>query len=138
MGADDIGPKVLKHCALAIYVPLHHLFNLSFSQQVIPTEWKCHAIFPIHKSGNQSLVTNYRPISLLCRVSKVLESIIFNHISDFVARNISVSQFGFVKHRSSVQQFLLSINNILTYLDNPSCSHVDMILNFLDFKKNFR
>ena len=40
MGAD-IGPKVLKHCALAIYVPLHHLFNLSLSQQVIPTEWKC-------------------------------------------------------------------------------------------------
>ena len=58
-----------------------------------------------------------------------------NHISDFVVHNISVSQFGFVKHRSSVQQLLLSINNILTYLDNPTCSHVDMI--FLDFKKPF-
>ena len=104
MGADNIGPKVLKHCALAIYVSLHHLFNLSLSQQVIPTEWKCHAISPIHKSVNRSLVTNYRPISLLCCVSKVLESIIFNHISDFVVHNISVSQFGFVKHRSSVQQ----------------------------------
>ena len=56
MGADNIGPKVLKHCALAIYEPLHHLFNLSLSQQVIPTKWKCHAITPIHKSGNLSLV----------------------------------------------------------------------------------
>ena len=58
MGADDIGPKVLKRCALAIYEPLHHLFNLSLSQQVIPTECKYHAISPIHKSGNRSLVTN--------------------------------------------------------------------------------
>ena len=50
MGADNIGPKVLKYCALAIYEPLHHLFNLSLSQQVIPTDWKCHAISPIHKT----------------------------------------------------------------------------------------
>ena len=102
---------------------------------MIPTDWKCHAISPIHKSGNRSLVTNYRPISLLCCVSKVLESIICNHISDFVVNNISVSQFGFVRHRSSVQQLLLSINNILTHLDNPIKSYVDMI--FLDFKKAF-
>lgn len=128
MCADNIGPKILKHCALAIY---HHLFNLSLSQQVIPTEWKCHVISPTHKSGNWSLVTNYRPmILLICCVSKVLESIIFNHISDFVVGNISVFQFGFVKHRSSVQQLLLSFNNILFHLIN---SHVDMI--FIDFKK---
>ena len=135
MGADNIGPKVLKHCALAIYDPLHHLFNLSLSQQVIPSEWKCHAITPIHKSGNRSLVKNYRPISLLCCVSKVLELIIFNHISEFIVSNISVCQFGFVRHRSSVQQLLLSINSILDYLDGTIKSHVDMI--FLDFRKAF-
>ena len=113
MGTDNIGPKVLKQCALALYVPLHHLFNLSLSQQVIPTEWKCHAITPIHKSGDRSLVKNYRPISLLCCVSKVLESLIFNHISEFVISKMSVSQFGFVRRRSCVQQLLLSTNNIL-------------------------
>ena len=59
-------------------------------------------------SGNLSLVENYRPISLLCCVSKVLEFIILNHISEFVVSNISVCQFGFVRHRSSVQQLLLS------------------------------
>ena len=136
MGAGNIGPKVKKtHCALAIYEPLHHLFNLSLSQQVIPTEWKRHAITPIHKSGNRSLVENYRPISLLCCVSKVLEFIVFNHISEFVVSNISVCQFGFVRHRSSVQQLLVSINSILHYLDGTIKSHVDMI--FLNFRKAF-
>ena len=124
MVADNIGPKVLKHCTLAIYEPLQHLFNLSLSQQVIPTEWKCHTITPIHKSGKCSLVENYRPISLLCCVSKVLEFIILNHISKFVLSNISVSQFGFVGHRSSVQQLLLPINSILDYLDSTIKLHI--------------
>ena len=123
MGADNIGPKILKHCAVALYEPLHHLYSLSLSQQVIPTEWKCHTITSIYKSGNRSLIENYRPISLICCVSKVLEYIIFNHISGFVVSNISVCQFGFVRHRSSVQQLLLSINSILDYLDGPS-SHM--------------
>ena len=64
-----------------------------------------------------------------------MESIIFNHISEFVVRNISVFQFGFVKHRSSVQRLQLSFDNILSDLNNPINSHVDMM--FLDFKKAF-
>jgi len=37
-----------------------------------------HQITPIHKSGDGSLVNNYRPISLLCTVSKVLDKIFYN------------------------------------------------------------
>ena len=79
MGNDGIGPKLLKHCALALFQPLHHLFSLSLTQHYIPEECGIHQITPIHKSGDRSLVNNYRFISLLCTVSKVLDKVIYNH-----------------------------------------------------------
>ena len=50
MGIDGIGPKLLKHCALALYRPFHHLFLLTFSQNYLPEEWRIHLITPVHKS----------------------------------------------------------------------------------------
>ena len=42
MGVDCIGSKLLKQCASALYIPLHHLFTLSISNHTIPLEWKHH------------------------------------------------------------------------------------------------
>ena len=80
MGIDGIPSSLLRNCALALYIPIHHLFSLSLSKHVIPYEWKCHSITPIHKHGDKSQVTNYRPISLLCIISKVLERLIYDHL----------------------------------------------------------
>ena len=66
MGCDGIGPKLLKHRAVALYQPLHHLFCESLAQQYIPFEWRTHLIKPIFKTGDRSSVKNYRPISPLC------------------------------------------------------------------------
>ena len=43
-GIDGVGPKILKHCAISLFQPLHHLFNLTLTKSVIPTEWKVHQI----------------------------------------------------------------------------------------------
>ena len=135
MGIDGIGPRLLTNCALALYVPIHHLFSLSIAKQVIPSEWKCHSITPIHKSGDKALVTNYRPISLLCVISKALERIVYNHLSKFFLKNnvIVNSQFGFRQHHSTTQQLLLFPDKVhLSLNNNASC---DVI--YLDFKKAF-
>ena len=58
-GCDSIGPKLIKHCALALYVPLHHHFSVSLSKQCIPIEWKYHSVTPIFKSEDKSQVENY-------------------------------------------------------------------------------
>ena len=78
MGIDGIGPKLLKSCAVALYVPIHHVFSLSITNHVIPSEWKCLSI--MNKSSDRSQVTNYRPISLLCVISKVLGRIVYAHL----------------------------------------------------------
>ena len=63
----------------------------------IPNEWKIHKIVLIPNSSDLSKVQNYRPISLLCILSKTLELIIYNKIIDFIRPLISKRQFGFLK-----------------------------------------
>jgi len=79
-GIDGIGPKVLKHCAVALFKPLHYLYSLILRKHTLPLEWCIHSIIPAIKSGDKALVTNYRPISLLCNASKILEQLIYNKI----------------------------------------------------------
>ena len=87
------------------------------------------------QSGDKPLVSNYRPISLLCIISKVLERIIYNHLSTFfLGQNlIYISQFGFRKHHSTTQQLLLYLDRVHKSLNiNARC---DVI--YLDFRKAF-
>ena len=72
-GLDNIGPSILKNSASILSRPLHYLFSLSLTSGKIPTEWKIHTIVPVFKSGDKTSIKNYRPISLLNHVSKVLE-----------------------------------------------------------------
>ena len=90
MGCDGISPRLLKHCALPLCQPLLHLHTLSLSQHYVPLEWHIHLIKPIWKSGNKNSVENYRPISLLCITSKVLEKIVYNHLIHFVIKSMSI------------------------------------------------
>jgi len=76
VGTDNIGPKILNSCANSLTAPLHHLFSLSLTEGVVPNDWKHHNIIPVFKLGDKSTVKNYRPISLLCNVSKVLERLL--------------------------------------------------------------
>ena len=134
MGCDDISPRILLFCTLGFYICLHHLFCLSLSNCVIPFDWSVHVTTPILKSRGQSSVRNYRPISLLCFVSKVLDRIIYNKIIEFVSPFLSLHQFGFLTRQSVVQQLLISLNRILSSF--ISCHSQTDIL-YLDIKNAF-
>ena len=71
-GIDSINPALLKCCAESLTIPIQYLFTFSLRTQSLQQEWCTHCIVPVFKSGDKSLVNNYRPISLLCIVSKVL------------------------------------------------------------------
>ena len=133
VGIDGIGPKILKHCAASLSHPLCHLFNISLSNGSVPQEWKTHIIIPIHKSNDRSLVNNYRPISLLSNISKVLERLIFNNISKFVFQSISPVQFGFIQGRSTTQQLLSFLSFIYEAISHGH--QTDVV--YLDFRKAF-
>lgn len=133
-GPDGIGTNILKFCSTALCGPLHHLFTLCLSQANIPSEWRIHKIYPIHKSGDKASFKNYRPISLLSCISKILERIIYNKSIGFITETvISKFQFGFLSNRSSTQQLLLFLNSVFD--SQSSQAHTDTI--YLDLKKAF-
>ena len=72
-GPDKIPAKLLRCCAPYISSSLADLFNRSLTSGSVPAEWKVSNIIPIPKGGQKKEVSNYRSISLLPIVSKVLE-----------------------------------------------------------------
>ena len=119
-----------------IYITyLFKIINLSFDTNQFPTSWKIAKIMPIHKSGNMKLVENYRPISILCNLSKIIERIAHNQISHFISQNslLSNRQHGFRKHFSTLTAITTLQNKILLSTDNQK---VCCVL-FFDLSKAF-
>ena len=134
MGGDGIPPIILKGTAAAILEPLHHLFAMCTQKSSLSAEWRDHYITPIPKSGDRSVVSNYRPISLLSCISKLFERLVFDQVSTFLMEtSLSNSQFGFIQNRSAVKQLLLHTKSIISALD----SHQQLDTVFLDIRKAF-
>jgi len=83
-GYDGIPNNILKHCANEISKPLTSTFNLSLATKVFPDRFKYAIIRPIYKKGDKSIMTNYRPISLLISCSKILETIMLNRLYQYL------------------------------------------------------
>ena len=121
--------------ALTLSKPLRHIFTLSFNQGIVPQQLKVAKVIPIFKTGSQTSMDNYRPISLLCVFSKILEKIMFNRLSTFLENNniLCPEQFGFRKLHSTIHPLTLFINQISECLNKKE--HAIAI--FCDLKKAF-
>ena len=117
-GCDQISPRLLTLCAGSIVESVTILFRESLTNGCLPDEWKIHKITPIFKSGDSHSVTNYRPISLLCILSKVLESIVYSKIIPFLRTLLCRQQFGFLKNCSALSQLLVSFSSIMQHCEN--------------------
>ena len=77
---------------------VHHLFDTSLNTGALPGEWKSAMVTAIYKQrGSRNVVSNYRPISLLSNLSKLLESIVFKQLLDHVYHYLPIHQSGFCK-----------------------------------------
>ena len=125
-GPDNVSPRMLKSTAHSIAPSMTKLFNLSIASGSNPQAWKLARIVPIHKSGNKALPSNYRPISILSVISKILVRHVHSMISNFVAEYspITSCQWGFMPHRSTVSALCSITHNWLQALDdgNEVCS----------------
>ena len=94
-GPNDIPLRVLHECAAELTPSLTALFNMSMSTCTLPDAWKHAYVVPIYKKGVKCKVDNYRPISLLNGVSKIMERLVFNHVYHSVYTMITSSPARF-------------------------------------------
>ena len=102
-GLDGIPAIVLKRCAPELAPILTRLFQLSYDKGVFPDSWKIARVQPVPKKGSKSLPSNYRPISLLSVVCKVMEKCINSQILKYLEKHklIHDRQYGFRQQRST-------------------------------------
>ena len=132
---DGISIDLLKFISHSVSIPLSHVFNLSLSTGIFPNKLKTSRTVPIHKSGRTDLCDNYRPISLLSTLSKILEKIVSLQLINHLELNklIYKHQYGFQRNKSTEHHLLHMSNFISTAInENKYCIGV-----FLDLKKAF-
>ena len=79
------------------------IIDLSLSSGVVPDQMKIARVIPLFKSGDLSLFTNYRPVSVLPAFSEILERIVHNRLINFLNKYsiLSCNQYGFRKNHST-------------------------------------
>ena len=117
-GPDNISGRLLKNCAMSISHPLSILFNIFFRIVSLPDEWKIANVVPVHKKGDKTCIENYRPISLTCIVSKILEKCIRDEIHSHCKDRIHETQHGFIPNKSCSTQLLPFSHDLLLGLNS--------------------
>ena len=96
---EDINMTAIKRLIDVLVIPLTHIYNLSLTQGTFPDMMKIAKVIPVFKAGKKEEFGNYRPISLLPQLSKILEKLFYNKFMSFINNNniLSTSQYGFRK-----------------------------------------
>ena len=100
----DFDSKLLNIAAPFIYHSLCALFNESLKTGQVPNDWKIGRITPIYKGkGSKSDPTNYRPISVVGHVGKIVEREVHTQFLNFLRTNdlINIDQFAFLPNHST-------------------------------------
>ncbi|CAH1269734.1 KARS [Branchiostoma lanceolatum] len=96
-GLDQLNNRLLKSAAQEIAPSLTTIINASIQTSEFPEDWKKARLSPIHKAGDRDAPNNYRPISILPAVSKILERAVHTQLYDYMTTNniLSEVQSGF-------------------------------------------
>lgn len=133
IGPDGMPVSFLKNTIYQISLPLHIIFNKSLNSGENHFLWKLNHITPIFKNGDRNNVANYRPITIISSVAKILDNMIAKYMQKFFEKIISPMQHGFVKGSSTLTN--LSIFTNYLYESFADQTQVDCI--YIDFKKAF-
>ena len=134
-GLDKINNEMLKYSQHVLLPNIKKIFNSILCSGIYPTSWKEGYIVPIYKSGNPLDPINYRGITILNCLGKLLNSVLNNRLTSFLIKNniISKTQIGFEKDsRTSDHIFTLK-----ALIDKYTKNKKKVYACFIDFKKAF-
>ncbi|CAF4942058.1 unnamed protein product [Pieris macdunnoughi] len=134
-GIDGINTKTIKCVVDHISEYLSICFNKLLHNGEFPDSLKKARVAPIHKSGPKTEPGNYRPISILPTISKILEKIIYSRLDTYLQTNnfIFKRQYGFRSKSSTLSATADLVSDIKQNIDSKK-----MVLGvFIDLKKAF-
>ena len=126
LGTDSIPPEGIKYSSSKnLFVFIKMLMSLIWLQIAVPKSWLELKIVCLYKKGIKSLAANYRALSVGSNLSKLVPRIILNRLLETYEHNISESQFGFRKGRSTGDAIFI-LRNIIQKHAGP------LVLVFVD------
>lgn len=134
-GIDQIRAKDLKLINTEITPVITHLINACIATSSYPDQLKIGIVRPIYKKGSHTDTNNYRPITILSCIDKIVERYLGNEIEKFLSSNsiINNKQYGFQKNRNTSQLLSKFCNEVNKHLNN----RVHVLVAFIDFSKAF-
>ena len=134
-GYDNLSNIMLKSIADELLTPLCIIINQSLETGRFPTGMKLADVVPLFKSKARDVETNYRPISLLSTMSKILEKVVYNRVYNFLTRTgqISDKQYGFRAKHSCEHAIGQLVGSVLKNLENKQIT----VAILLDLSKAF-
>ena len=135
VGPMSIPSTILKEIAPTISEPLSKIFNLSFETGLFPTCLKTANVIPVHKKESKLNTNNYRPISLLSNIGKMIEKLMYSRLFSFLNNSNALYQlqFGFRNNHSTNHALVQITEDIREAIDsdNFACGV------FIDLQKAF-
>ena len=134
-GYDGISTRLLKFLAPALISPLRLIINQSLITGKYPDKLKTAKVIPLYKKGDKTKCDNYRPISLLCAISKLFEKVVYNQLFDYFTKNklFHDNQYGFRTKHSTELAVTELIDRVLLNIDNKQVPFAV----FMDLSKAF-
>merc|ERR1711888_253383 len=134
-GIDGIKPIFLRNGADVIKSAVTHVVNLSIKTQVVPDELKSAIVKPLHKKNSRLEVGNYRPVSIMPNVSKILERAVHEQLMKYLKDNKLLYEYqsGF-RQSYSTDSCLINLMDYIRMLKSKG-NYVGMVL--LDLQKAF-
>ena len=122
IGLDNISACLLKDSATVISASLTRSFNLSLETRIFPSLWKFGKVTALFKKGDRCDANNYRPITVLPTISKILEKSVHIQLYAYLKNNeiITSKQFGFRPKLSTGTASAYFTANILQNMDAGS------------------
>ena len=118
-GPDGFSTKLLKVIEPEISTSLTLLINQAIHSGIFPNKLKVAKVIPIFKKSDKATFNNYRPISLLPVISKVIEKIMYNQLSAYLENSklLSGSQYGFRPKHSTEYAATEVVDRIIAHMD---------------------
>ena len=128
-GIDDIDSHIIKLVKREITPVITHIVNLSISQQAFPSMWKKAKVIPLLKKDNAMFPKNYRPVSLLCVFSKVLERCVFSQMMSYFEEQDILHPFhhGFRPMHSTTTALIQMFDTWVDAFEHDEISAVIML-----------